>query len=235
GGAGYFRLWGRNSRQKIVAALACALGGALGYAGLQSGRWHGTAYVELFRGNSNFGLLQVTQQKGGTIRYYLNDYLTQNTYDVTEQKSISMFTYMLHGLARAYAPHVDDVLCIGLGIGIVPREFARDGARVDVVEINPAAVPVAVKFFDFEPEKVHLTIGDGRYYLNRCVKQYDAIILDAFLGDSCPSHLMTVEAFRSMRRSLRPEGVLVINTFAEVDGGRDFFGASLYKTLTNVF
>ena len=146
-----------------------------------------------------------------------------------------MFTYMLHGLARAYAPHVDDVLCIGLGIGIVPREFARDGARVDVVEINPAVVPVAVKFFDFEPEKVHLTIGDGRYYLNRCVKQYDAIILDAFLGDSCPSHLMTVEAFRSMRRSLRPEGVLVINTFAEVDGGRDFFGASLYKTLTNVF
>jgi hypothetical protein len=38
-----------------------------------------------------------------------------------------------------------------------------------------------------------------------------------------------------MRRVLKPEGVLVINTFAEVEGPRDFFGASLYCTLTNVF
>jgi hypothetical protein len=96
-------------------------------------------------------------------------------------------------------------------------------------------LPVATKFFHFEPQKVRLTIGDGRYYLNRCVKQYDAVILDAFLGDSCPSHLMTRESFGAIGRILKPEGVLVMNTFAELDGPRDFFGASLYKTLTNVF
>ena len=46
---------------------------------------------------------------------------------------------------------------------------------------------------------------------------------------------MTREAFTAMRRVLRPEGVLVINTFADLDDTRDFFGASLFKTLTNVF
>ena len=63
----------------------------------------------------------------------------------------------------------------------------------------------------------------------------DAVILDAFLGDSSPSHLMTREAFASIRRVLRPEGVLVINSFGEFDAGKDYFTASLHKTLKSVF
>jgi spermidine synthase len=149
---------------------------------------------------------------------------------------MSMFTYMLHGLAHSYTPAGRDVLCIGLGVGIVPREFAVDGARVDVIEINPAVVSVATRFFDLSRDRVNISIGDGRYFVNQApAAKYDAIILDAFLGDSCPSHLMTREAFLGMRRILRPEGALVINTFADVDPRNDFFAASLYKTLTAVF
>jgi len=231
----YFAVWGRDRGGLVPVGLAIFIGAGLGYGGLRADQWSGGSWTELFRGNSNFGLLQVLQQKEGPHRYYLNDYLTQNTYDVNEKKSISMFTYMLHGLARAYVARVDDVLCIGMGIGVVPMQFAQDGSKVDLVEINPAVVPVAQQYFNFEPAKVNLIIADGRYYLNRTPKQYDAVVVDAFLGDSCPSHLMTREAFRAMRRVLKPEGVLVINTFAEVEGPRDFFGASLYCTLTNVF
>jgi spermidine synthase len=231
----YFLVWGRRAGDQLgpVAVLAVAAG--LGYAGVRAEHWQGGQAEELFRGNSNFGLLQVLQQKNGSTRYYLNDYLTQNTYDIKEQKSTTMFTYMLHGLARAYTPTIQEVLCIGMGVGIVPMQFARDGAKVDVVEINPAVVPVAQRFFNLESDKLNLTIGDGRHFVNRCAKQYDAVILDAFLGDSCPSHLMTREAFAAMRRILKPEGVLVINTFAELEGEHDFFGASLFRTLTNVF
>ncbi|MEY4200649.1 MAG: hypothetical protein RLZZ265_2389, partial [Verrucomicrobiota bacterium] len=53
--------------------------------------------------------------------------------------------------------------------------------------------------------------------------------------DSSPSHLMTQEAFAAMRRVLRPEGVLVINSFGEFDAGKDYFAASLHKTLKAVF
>ena len=191
--------------------------------------------VELYCANSNFGMLQVLQVKDSPLRSYLNDYLTQNTYDTNLHQSISMFTYMLHMLAQAYTPRIDDVLCIGLGVGIVPMEFARDGATVDVVEINPAVVSVAAKFFELKPERLNISIGDGRWFVNRAAKRYDTIILDAFLGDSCPSHLMTREAFTGMRRNLKPEGTLVINTFSDFGTGQDFFAASLSKTLKDVF
>jgi predicted membrane-bound spermidine synthase len=114
-------------------------------------------------------------------------------------------------------------------------EFVHAGAQVDVVEINPAVVPVAIRFFDLELDRIHLTIDDGRHFLNRCNKKYDAVILDAFLGDSSPSHLLTHEAFASIRHVLRPGGVLTINAFGHLDEGEDFFIASLNKTLKSVF
>ena len=231
--AGYFIFCRRLG--PAVAVMLLAVGSGLGgksYLGLT----HKYNYVvELFRGNSHFGMLQVVDRTDGGCRFYLNDGLTQNTYDPDRKLSVSHFTYALSGLARAYTTNINDVLCIGLGVGIVPMDFAHHGARVDVVEINPAVVPVAVRFFDLQTNLINLTLDDGRHFLNRCRKQYDTIILDAFLGDSSPSHLFTQEAFTSMRRVLRPGGTLVINSFGNLEPGRDFFTASLNKTLKAVF
>src|SRR6185436_19544511 len=63
----------------------------------------------------------------------------------------------------------------------------------------------------------------------------DAIILDAFLGESSPTHLMSREAFTAMRDILRPNGVLVINCFGDFTPGKDFLVASLQKTLGKAF
>lgn len=233
--ATYLLVWNRRQAPLLIVLALAALGA--GFAGVRKDQHRTFEKMEqLLRQNSDFGLLQVLQEKEGLERIYLNDYLIQNTYDIIQKKSMSMFTYMLHGLAQAYSPGLSNVLCIGLGVGIVPRELASQGARVEVVEINPAVVGIAQRFFDLDPRQLHITIGDGRYFVNRSKSsQYDAIVLDAFLGDSCPSHLMTREAFSSMRRILRPEGILVINTFCDVDPRNDFFAASLYKTLAHVF
>jgi predicted membrane-bound spermidine synthase len=231
--AGYFLIARRKGPATgvFLLALVSALGGS-SYLELT----HKYTYVtEVFRGNSHFGVLQVVDKQDGSCRFYLNDGLTQNTYDPDRKLSVSHFTYALSGLARAYTTNIGDVLCVGLGVGIVPMEFARGGARVDVVEINPAVVPVAVRFFGLETNKLNLTLDDGRHFLNRCRKQYDAVILDAFLGDSSPSHLLTREAFASIRRVLRPGGTLVINTFGSLEAGHDFFTASLSRTLRAVF
>lgn len=192
-------------------------------------------FQERYSSNSHFGEVRVLERRDGRLRLLSNDGLIQNTYDPTVQKSLSTFTYALSGLARAYTPAIHKVLCIGLGVGIVPMEFAREGAKVDVVEINPAVVPIARRFFDFNPQKMQIAIDDGRHFLNRCRQTYDAVILDAFLGDSSPAHLMTQEAFRSIARRLRPDGTLVINAFCNLETGQDFFAASLEKTLKSVF
>jgi spermidine synthase len=230
---GFFIIHRRGPVLPLVAALAVAAG--LGLWLQHHLKPHYQWAVQQFRGNSHFGQIEVVDRPDGAYRFYLNDFLTQNTYDPDTRQSLSAFTYMLAGLARAYATNITDVLCIGLGVGIVPRDFAEQGARVDVVEINAAIPPVAKRFFDLPLERLNLTIDDGRHFLNRCSKQYDAVILDAFLGDSSPSHLMTREAFASVRRVLRPGGVLVINMFGSVEEGRDFFAASLCKTLRSVF
>jgi spermidine synthase len=231
--AGYFLLYRRKATAVTTALiLAAAVPIVIGY---QYRQRHYEWVVELFRGNSQFGQLQVVDTPRSTCRFYLNDNLIQNTYDPATKRSESSFTYLLAGLARAYTTNITDVLCIGLGVGIVPMDFANHGARVDVVEINPAIVPVAARFFDLQTNELHITIDDGRHYLNRCRKRYDVVVLDAFLGDSSPSHLLTREAFTSIRNVLRPGGTLVINSFGDLETGRDFFTASLNKTLSAVF
>jgi spermidine synthase len=231
----YFLVWGRSNNQRIAAGVAMALGLGGGYLGAQAEPLHSSGFEELFRGNSHFGQLEVLQAKGTGKRFYLNDYLIQNTYDADSGKSSSMFTWMLHGLAHAYTPKIDRALCIGVGVGIVPMQFVKEGIAVDAVEINPAVVPVAQKFFGFQPDKVNLIFGDGREFLNRCTNRYDVVALDAFLGDSSPSHLLTREAFSAIRAVLRTNGTLVINSFAHLDWDRDYFAASLSKTLSAVF
>jgi hypothetical protein len=96
-------------------------------------------------------------------------------------------------------------------------------------------IPLAQRFFDFRPEAVRLEVGDGRYFLRTTTNRYDIVVLDAFLGESPPSHLMTRESFQSAQRCLRPEGVLVMNTFGDFDAGHDFLLASLERTLKAVF
>ena len=232
----YFFVWEKKSGSKSATVTTIVFGLLTGYAGVRQDSRHGSAETsELYRGNSNFGLLQVIDNKAGTVRYYLNDYLTQNSYDPSERKSRALFTYMLHDLARAYTRQIDSALCIGLGMGIVPTQLAREGVKVDVVEINPAVLPVAKQYFDCEPERFRVVIDDGRHFINRATNRHDTILLDAFLGDSSPSHLMTREAFDSMRRLLKPGGTLVINSFVDFHSGKDFFGASLEKTLKAVF
>lgn len=233
---GYFLVWGRREYRKGPVALGVLLAMTLGAFGvLKENVSHLPGVVEIYRANSNFGLMQVFEQTETQGRIYLNDYMYQNGYDPVHQRSLYAFTYMLYDLARAYNAQVSDVLCIGMGVGIVPMKFAREGVQVDVVEINPAVVPLAVRFFDLEPDKFHLVIADGRYFLNQTTRLYDAIIVDAFLGDSSPSHLMTEEAFRAVRRHLRPGGTLVMNAFREMAPGQDFQTASVNKTLKSVF
>jgi spermidine synthase len=232
----YLFLGKAGSGNNTVAVVACIIAALLGWRGVQlDGRTGSDYMVEIERTNSNFGLMQVFETKDGTRRYYINDYLTQNTYDPETGQSTSLFTHMLHGLAKVYTRETKDVLCIGMGVGIVPMLFAKEDSSVDVVEINDKIAGLAQRHFGLEPDRLNLTVGDGRHYVNSSEKQYDAVILDAFLGDSSPSHLMSQEAFAQMKRVLEPDGVLVINCFGDFEAGKDYFTGSLDKTLKSVF
>jgi spermidine synthase len=239
----YFMIWGRSETAVTALVVATLLSSGMGHAGLRGQfsktmKYRGRTCEVLYRANSNYGELKVIQfrnQDGILERHYLNDLLIQNTYDAEKQQSIALFTAALRWLAHAYTPKMETALCIGMGAGIVPMKLADDGITVDVAEINGEVIPMAERFFGFDSSKVNVSISDGRQFLNKSKKKYDAILLDAFLGDSSPGHLMTKEAFTSIRNHLTPEGVLVINCFGESTDTRRFFATSLNKTLRSVF
>lgn len=123
------------------------------------------------------------------------------------------------------------VLVIGGGGFAFPKLVAarHPGVRTDVVEIDPAVIRLARRWF-FLDEAVSLARAsggdlrviceDGRRFLEREVGPYDAVVLDAFLGERPVRSLATVEALRLVRRALAPDGVCLMNVVSR-DGGTD--------------
>jgi spermidine synthase len=117
-------------------------------------------------------------------------------------------------------PEPRSILIVGLGGGTLPRALARvlPGARIDIVEIDPAVVRVAKRFFLFTPDARTAVIeADGRVFVKRAIReqrQYDLIMLDAFDHEYIPEHLLTREFLQEVESLLSPQGVLAANTFS---------------------
>lgn len=184
--------------------------------------------------SSLFGTVKILRSgadsDGKFLRMYFHDGLIQNTVD-SNQHSISFYTYALEALARTYQPQPQQVLMLGLGAGIVPSRLARDGARVEVVEIDPASLAVARRYFGFDTARVTTHQADARTFVSACTPRHDVVLVDLFHGDGTPDYLITREFFRDLRRCLKPGGVAVFNTFANLEDTRAY--AHLLATLTS--
>jgi spermidine synthase len=117
-------------------------------------------------------------------------------------------------------PEPKSVLIIGLGGGTIPRALHElvPQARIDVVEIDPAVVKVARRYFDLgENSEMNVIEADGRVQVKRALrerKSYDLIMLDAFDHEYIPEHLLTQEFLKEVKALLAPGGVLAANTFS---------------------
>jgi spermidine synthase len=106
-----------------------------------------------------------------------------------------------------FRPGVRTALLIGVGGGLHAQSLAFYGIEVHGVEVEPAVIPLAVEYFGLAAE---VTVGDGRAFLTRQQRRFDAIVLDAFVGGAAPEHLFTKEAFEQMGEHLNQDGVLAI-------------------------
>ena len=66
-------------------------------------------------------------------------------------------------------------------------------------------------------------------------KEYDAILNDAFSGEVPVGTLATVEAAKTIKKRLNPNGVYMSNVLGAVSGSRGKFLRSEVKTLKKVF
>jgi SAM-dependent methyltransferase len=103
---------------------------------------------------------------------------------------------------------------VGLGTGTLAA-YGRPGDSIRIYEINPVVVDLAhsqFSYLDDSAAKVEVALGDGRLSLESEPDQrFDLLVIDVFSGDSVPVHVLTVEAFKTYFRHLKPGGILSVN------------------------
>ena len=148
---------------------------------------------------------------------------SQSCMDVKNpQRMVFAYTRMaMSGLL--FNPNPKHIMIVGLGGGTLPVALTEifPEAKIQTVEIDPAVIGVAKRFFNFtETANNKIIQQDARVFAKRAAlqkQQFDLIILDAFNGDYIPEHLMTQEFLTEVQNLLTPDGVLVANTFASSD------------------
>ncbi len=111
-------------------------------------------------------------------------------------------------------PPAPRFLLVGLGGGTLSKAVARQfpGGEVTTVEIEPAVVEAARRFFDYqESPRVITVVDDARHFLETTDGRYDVILIDAFDEGGAPPALRSVEFFTLLRDHLKPQGVVISN------------------------
>ncbi len=109
---------------------------------------------------------------------------------------------------------------IGLGVGTL-AEYGKTGDTIRFYEIDPKVISIAhdTRYFTYlrdSKAKVEIVEGDARLSMERELKEsgsekYDIFIVDAFSGDSIPTHLLDKEAVELYLQHLNPGGVMVFH------------------------
>lgn len=166
--------------------------------------------------DSFYGNVKVVEYAGPQTRTreLLIDGLVQGGIDQQSGQSIYEYAYLLESLPLEINPEARSALIVGLGAGVVVNRLQQRNIDVEVVDIDPTVVAMAEKHFNLRLKRP-VVIEDARYFLAQAGPRYDIIIMDAFSGDSTPSHLLTREALERVRERLTPDGILAINVIGD--------------------
>ena len=191
----------------------------------------------LFRRDTRYHRLAVTER--GNLRELRFGSSYQSGIDVSDpDRAVYDYTEFFD-LPLAYNPDARDYLLLGLGGGTIPRHLLRafPALRMDVVELDPVVAEVARRFFELpEDPRLRVAISDARTWLaDNPSRRFDAIGIDTYFEDAIPFHLTTREFLESVRRHLRPGGVVVANVIGTLEGRRSRLLRSIYRTYRAVF
>ncbi len=195
----------------------------------------GTKVSLIHNEESYYGNLKVVDYSFERVHYreMIIDGMVQGGIDLSNYQSTYEYNYFLQFISYALFPEGKNCLVIGLGLGIIPNWYEKQGIQCDVVDINPAIVDVATEYFGFK-NSGDIFIEDARYFLNSTDRHYDYIVLDVFSGDITPAHLLSIEALELMRDRLTEQGVLAVNLIGSVKR-ETYMTASVVKTLQTAF
>jgi spermidine synthase len=210
-------------------AWAPAASGAAGGVGL-------TGETVLLRKDTQYHRITVTQD--ATSRHLRFDKSHQSAMDLKDPFSSHIRYPDYMQLAMAIKPDAKRVLVIGLGGATITKRFWHDypGVSVDTVEIDPAVVDIARKYFALPTDsRIRVVTEDGRRFVQTTRNRYDIVVVDAYYADALPFHLTTTEFFREVKARLAPDGVVAYNVIGSVTGDSSRLLRSMYRTESGIF
>ncbi|MFQ5911689.1 MAG: fused MFS/spermidine synthase [Nitrospinota bacterium] len=191
----------------------------------------------LHRSESLYGNLVVAES--GTTRHLLVDGTVQSAIELKSRELVfashRLILEILGRVAPARGQTRSRLLVVGLAGGVLPTKLSDSRWDIQIVEIDGRMPEVARDFFGWNPRRFRFTEDDGRHFLQTHTERFDAIVLDAFVGEVIPAHLLTRESFELARARLRPHGLLLLNTIAFQRGKSTVIPASIARTLSTAF
>lgn len=162
----------------------------------------------------------------GPVRSMVHGSITHGEQVLNHPKRATAYYCERTGIGRALQSLPTDrprqIGVVGLGAGTL-AVYGRAGDEMRMVEINDQVLDLARRHFTFLSDsaaRIVPLLGDGRLVLERESPQaFDLLAIDAFSGDSIPTHLLTLEAFDAYQRHMRPDGLLAVhitNTYLDL-------------------
>jgi hypothetical protein len=175
---------------------------------------------------SFFGVLSVTKDKRGIAHTFLHGPVFHGAqFRHPQMRRVPMLYFSRSGpigqvFEEFQGPKAKQrVAVVGLGIGSLAC-YAEPGQEFTFFEIDPAVERIARddRYFTFLSDaeargaKIRTELGDARLCLQpEADGSYGLLVLDAFSGDSPPTHLLTREAIQLYLRKLAPDGIIAFD------------------------
>ncbi|HXN78810.1 MAG TPA: fused MFS/spermidine synthase [Candidatus Dormibacteraeota bacterium] len=203
-------------RRRLYAAFCIAV--ILAWILLPSGIKPPQVGSLLYEKESAYNYIQVVHD-GSKTELILNEgQAIHSIYDTQNLLTGGPWDYMVIAdsfrPAQSTEPEPKSVAILGLAGGTAARQYTAafgDQVQITGVEIDPAILDVARRYFHLDEPNVHPVVADARYWLDTHSGKFDVIALDAYQQPYIPFHLTTREFFSQVRGHLSPGGVAVVN------------------------
>lgn len=158
----------------------------------------------------------------------VND-IVQTEMDLKNKSSLSAYIKLLDTIVPS-TNKGGEALVLGLGGGLAANLFQKKGYHTDGVELDERIIEAAKTYFYLD-KKVSCYYEDARYFLNKCDKKYEIVLVDVFKAEEQPSHVITTESLAKLKQNLSEKASLVINWHGYTQGENGMGTAILYNTL----
>ncbi len=181
----------------------------------------------------------IDAETGRPAKYIYTDPFGTQSAMFTDIDNDLVFKYTkYYRLVDHFAPSVRNILMIGGGAYSYPKDYLtkHSEGNIDVVEIDPKFTGLARQYFNLtDNPRLDIIHEDGRIYLNKTSKQYDAILIDAFKSLTPPWQLATQESVEKMYLSMDDNGVVIANIVSALEGEKSKFAQAEFATFKSIF